>query len=419
MASVNGDWFHSRISSNLSELLTIRKALFESQKLEYIGINWKGNNAKMEAFAYKIGIADSQLRTKTRAMIRNGFIQDDDFCPLKWTKYGEIWNDLYTNGSYEDAKKLYELILIVSLAIYAFNDKNYTTNPSKGELPLKTLFNLLDNEQAISIKSFSILVDGNKTGTAKNVTYWRADLVNTGLFVEKDKKLIYTGKYLELVNIIKNFVPNSILIDADWNTIRENPILSISPFSDFFKNAFLEIIQNNEKESEKENEKLITNLIDYLAEEENNSLPEIDILSNNTKFVQTNRRVRNATWSLRIKQKYGFRCAMPDCDAEGQFLVEAAHIKPDNAQDGQVPHRTHILNGLCLCRNCHLLFDRGYFSIADDTKVITSSILSNIKEQHLKKVIVNSANNELKLRIDNRKPLSEFLAYHREVVFMV
>jgi len=42
MASINGDWFHSRSSSNLEELLTVRTLVLESQKPEYIGFSWSG-----------------------------------------------------------------------------------------------------------------------------------------------------------------------------------------------------------------------------------------------------------------------------------------------------------------------------------------------------------------------------------------
>lgn len=42
MASINGDWFHSRSSSNLEELLTVRTLVLESQKPEYIGFGWSG-----------------------------------------------------------------------------------------------------------------------------------------------------------------------------------------------------------------------------------------------------------------------------------------------------------------------------------------------------------------------------------------
>ncbi len=79
MASINGDWFHSRSSSNLHELLTIRTLILESQKLEYIGFGWSGGregNQRMYQFAAVAGIKPSTMQTKIRAMIRYGFVKD-------------------------------------------------------------------------------------------------------------------------------------------------------------------------------------------------------------------------------------------------------------------------------------------------------------------------------------------------------
>lgn len=146
MASINGDWFHSRSSSNLNELLTVRRLVFESQKPESIGFGWSGgrtNNPKMYQFAHAVGIEPSTMQTKIRAMIRYGFIREGNQCPLQWTRMGSLWNDLYSVGNYSAAKSIYEITLTISLAIFAFNDsrRQFSMNPSEGELPLRTLFN--------------------------------------------------------------------------------------------------------------------------------------------------------------------------------------------------------------------------------------------------------------------------------------
>jgi len=111
MASINGDWFHSRSSSNLSELLTVRTLVLESQKLEYIGFGWSGGrqgNQRMYEFAAVAGIEPSTMQTKIRAMIRYGFLKDGTSCPLIWTRMGSLWNDLYTIGNYTAAKQIYD-----------------------------------------------------------------------------------------------------------------------------------------------------------------------------------------------------------------------------------------------------------------------------------------------------------------------
>ena len=104
MASINGDWFHSRSSSNLDELLTVRTLVLESQKLEYIGFVWSAGrfeNQKMYQFATAGNIQPSTMQTKIRAMIRYGFIKDGNTCPLIWTRMGSLWNDLYSVGNFK------------------------------------------------------------------------------------------------------------------------------------------------------------------------------------------------------------------------------------------------------------------------------------------------------------------------------
>ena len=125
MASISGDWFHSRSSSNLEELLTVRLLVLESQKPEYIGFGWSGGrhgNPKMYQFASVADIQPSTMQTKIRAMIRYGFVREENICPLVWTQMGSLWNDLYTVGNYSAARSVYELTLAISLALYAFNN---------------------------------------------------------------------------------------------------------------------------------------------------------------------------------------------------------------------------------------------------------------------------------------------------------
>jgi hypothetical protein len=192
MTSINGDWFHSRSSSNLEELLTVRTLVLESQKPEYIGFGWSGGrsgNQKMYKFAAAADIQPSTMQTKIRAMIRYGFIKDGTQCPLVWTRMGSLWNDLHTVSNYGAAQKVYELTLTISLAIYAFNNTQaqYSINPANGEMPLKFLLNILDNQNSISLREFEALVDGNTQRVGDNASYWKRDLVNSGLFQEVKK----------------------------------------------------------------------------------------------------------------------------------------------------------------------------------------------------------------------------------------
>ena len=422
MASINGDWFHSRSSSNLDELLTVRALVLESQKLEYIGLGWSGGrrgNPKMYQFAAVADIQPSTMQTKIRAMIRYGFVREGNTCPLVWTQMGDLWNDLYTVGNYSAAKNVYELTLAISLAFYAFNNSSdqFSMNPAKGEMPLKFLFNILDNQGSISLREFGVLVDGSTTRVGGNTSYWKTDIINSGLFIESPGRLIYTGKYPSFVQEIKNFNPNPLLSDDDWRVIRENPLVEASPFRDSIRTIFEELAQEQNLEDQLADGIFTEPLVDVVAEQEERQIPEVDILSTYSSFSQSIRRVRNATWAIRIKKKYNHICAIPNCDVTGLIFVEAAHIKPDNAPESSVPHRAHILNGLCLCKNCHIAFDKGYFSLTDDHRIITSSRFDYIPNQNLKTVILSSANIRIKNRTDNRFPLAEFIQYHRTNYF--
>ncbi|MBS4016195.1 MAG: HNH endonuclease [Candidatus Latescibacteria bacterium] len=422
MASINGDWFHSRSSSNLEELLAVRQLVLESRKLEYTGFNWSGGregNKKMYKFASTINVEPSTMQTKIRAMIRYGFIKDENQCPLIWTKMGNLWNDLYTIGDFAAAKEVYQLTLTISLVIFAFNNtmEQYSVNPGKGDMPLKFLVNNLDINHAISLKEFEALVDGNTKRVGANISYWKADLINSSLFQEVQENLIYTGKYPELIREIKTFEPNPLLIDEDWKAIRDNPLIEMSPFNKSIRTIF-EVISQKEGVEEQFAEDITTfPLINAISEQEEIHIPEIDILNTDTRFTTNTRRVRNATWSIRIKKKYNYLCAVTNCDVVGQIFVEAIHIKPDNTPDGKIPHRTHILNGLCLCKHCHVAFDHGYFSLTDDHKIISSEKFNKIAEQNLKKVILSSVNLKIKKRTDDRWPLVDFIQYHRNNIF--
>jgi len=422
MSSINGDWFHSRSSSNLSELLSVRKLVIESRKLEYIGFGWSGGrhgNEKMYSFAATAGIQPSTMQTKIRSMIRFGFLKEGNSCPLIWTKMGNLWNELFSIGNYEAAKNIYELTLSISLAIFSFNEtqSQYSINPSEGDMPLKFLLNNLDNMNSISLPAFEALVDGNTSRVGKNISYWKKDLINANLFEQVDNNLVYTGRYTQFVDELKVFIPNPIFSIEDWKKIRDNPLVDKSPFKNSLTLIFNSISDERNIDAIQSNEILTLPIIDAISEQEEVSIPEVDILSTDIRYSSSTRRVRNQTWSIRIKKKYQNLCAVPLCDVSGKTFLESAHIKPDNVEQNGTPHRTHILNGICLCRHCHVSFDKGYFSLTDDYRIIISSKFEDIVDQHLKSVITTSENAIIKERIDNRFPLTEFIQYHRNEKF--
>lgn len=104
------------------------------------------------------------------------------------------------------------------------------------------------------------------------------------------------------------------------------------------------------------------------------------------RYVSTQRRVRNTREVRAIKAIYANTCQMCQVpvvvDANGARYSEGAHIhalgRPHEGRDV----RSNIL---CLCPNCHVLFDNGARLITDDLKVvdgITHRVLGDLYVQH-------------------------------------
>ena len=243
-------------------------------------------------------------------------------------------------------------------------------------------------------------------------------MINSGLFRKSGEYLVSTDNYADLVNELRNFTPDGSLEYKGWQRIRENPLIEISPFKDSIKKIFEKMTQGQTIEDAISDEIYTAPLVGVISEQEEVVLPELDILSENPRFANSTRRIRNTTWSIRVKKKYNYICAVPRCDVTGKIFVESAHIKPDSVAGEGAPHRSHMLNGICLCRHCHVAFDRGYFSLTDDHRVITSQRFEGIANQNLKTAILSSAGVVIKNRSDNKMPLPEFIRYHRANKFM-
>ena len=114
-----------------------------------------------------------------------------------------------------------------------------------------------------------------------------------------------------------------------------------------------------------------------------------------------------------VMNAYQYRCAVTGRVIrykEGNvdlFNLEAAHIKPQAHQGTFLP-----CNGIALSRDMHFAFDKGFFSISDDYKVIVSEKLKGnwfYEEFNGKKIFVPKE--------PFYRPLSVFLKHHRENVF--
>ncbi|MGQ4487913.1 YDG/SRA domain-containing protein [Streptomyces sp. SAS_281] len=102
------------------------------------------------------------------------------------------------------------------------------------------------------------------------------------------------------------------------------------------------------------------------------------------KYVSVQRRVRNTAEARAVKNLYRNVCQMCSIplvvDADGGRYSEGAHIhalgRPHNGEDV----RSNIL---CLCPNCHVLFDSGMRLITDDLKVVDAFTQKVLGELHV------------------------------------
>ncbi|WP_346291522.1 HNH endonuclease [Sphaerothrix gracilis] len=81
--------------------------------------------------------------------------------------------------------------------------------------------------------------------------------------------------------------------------------------------------------------------------------------------------VRNAAFRQNIVRLYDQRCAfckMRVVSWDGQNIVDGAHIMPFSEF-----HNDLFVNGIALCKNHHWAFDRGWFGIDDDYRIVIPS----------------------------------------------
>lgn len=114
-----------------------------------------------------------------------------------------------------------------------------------------------------------------------------------------------------------------------------------------------------------------------------------------------------------VMNAYQYRCAVTgkvirykDGNVD-LFNLEAAHIKPQAHQGTFLP-----CNGIALSRDMHFAFDKGFFCISDDYKVIVSEKLKGnwfYEEFNGKEIFIPQE--------PFFRPLNVFLKHHRENVF--
>jgi predicted restriction endonuclease len=124
------------------------------------------------------------------------------------------------------------------------------------------------------------------------------------------------------------------------------------------------------------------------SEESSDGAPNEDLTALEqaaAKYVSTQRRVRNTQESRAIKALYDNTCQMCRVpvvvDMNGARYSEGAHIHALGRPHGGQDVRGNIL---CLCPNCHVLFDNGVRLITDDLKVVDALSWQVLGDLHVK-----------------------------------
>ena len=139
----------------------------------------------------------------------------------------------------------------------------------------------------------------------------------------------------------------------------------------------------------------LTSISNYLTKKQISEETEIKI-----KHGINKQRVGQQKFRSNVLQNFAYKCAV--CKLSEKELLEAAHIIP--VENEVIAGKTN--NGICLCGNCHKMFDKGFFSFDKDYKIVISK-----KRQISNKILALLKNNQMgKYKIS---PSKAFLALHR------
>jgi putative restriction endonuclease len=194
---------------------------------------------------------------------------------------------------------------------------------------------------------------------------------------------------IELFNFLQDKIYRKVLIDAliaAFFSENEHDIENILQINDTFQDNAVEI----------------ENLLKY------------ENLNYEPKWQFSRAAIRNAFFRKAIVYVYDSRCAfcgLKVTKAVNQNIVDGAHIKPFSQF-----YDNRIHNGIALCKNHHWAFDRGWFTIDEQYKIIVSKHLAEVsphakpmKDFHGEKILLPNT--------EEYFPQLEALQWHRQNIF--
>lgn len=214
-----------------------------------------------------------------------------------------------------------------------------------------------------------------------------------GLQPKTINKLKDAVKYAYLDNELFNFLQDGIsrleLIDA-----------LVSAFFSDSENDIEEILKINQTFQDEPFE------IDNLPESANSDI--------NPRWSLKRVAIRNAFFRKAIVQIYDYRCAFCGLKVSKtvkQNIVDGSHIKPFSEFFDNKIH-----NGIALCKNHHWAFDRGWFAVDEQYKIIITNNLEEVSP-HTKPMKDFHGEKLLLPQTEQFFPGIEALQWHRQNIF--
>jgi putative restriction endonuclease len=124
--------------------------------------------------------------------------------------------------------------------------------------------------------------------------------------------------------------------------------------------------------------------------------------------------VRDGAFRKIVISTYNHTCAfcgLQILDSDGKNIVDGSHIKPFSKF-----YDDRINNGLSLCKNHHWAFDRGWFTIDDDYRIVVSDSIREVSPNA--KPMREFVGDRITLPAQQQYyPRLDALAWHRENMF--
>lgn len=417
MSYGSGSWFHSRSSSSVGERDKIFTLVKASHSPQFHNVRWGGSkyDPSVIAFSNIISVNPSTMQTKIRQFIRLGYLKDDPHLPLKWSSLANYWRRMVEGSKRltDKSRDLEQLIISFGLALYAFDTSDYCINPTRGHRPLLTLLQNLDANGFISTRDLRDLIGD------QNYSYWRLDFERGGILRRSGNGFQLMQKYSELIGAVRSTTLPSNLTSNDWKKTHEDALHPKNPYRDAVVAELEKILQTIlpiENLLPPDEKDVVSSIVSSIAVKEQEEIEKGDYTVKDT-YSTVKTRKKQAAWSNLVRKEYDYACCVPACDIKSSELTTASHIKSYKSEEAGTGHRADPRNGLCLCYLCHSLFDKGYFTLADDLKVVISSRVGSLNSRIVNEVLLKSDGKKINPCPRRFLPKVDYLKYHRENVF--